>query len=140
MGEGKMNGLTVKKVDKLIRHGAAGAHLDDRNLYLVVNSPNAAHWELRYQIDGRAHQMGLGSARNFSLEEARARAKKARQSLDDGIDPLAARRAERAALKAEAAKLFTFAQAAKGYLEQHEGKWGNARHAAQWRNTLAEYV
>jgi integrase len=135
-----MNGVTVKKVDKLIRHGAAGAHLDDRNLYLVVNSPNAAHWELRYQLDGKSHQMGLGSARNFSLEEARARARAARQSLDDGIDPLAARRGERAAAKAEAGKLFTFAEAARGFLKQHEAKWGNARHAVQWHNTLAEYV
>ena len=31
-----MNGLTVKKVDKLIRHGAAGAHLDDWNLDLLT--------------------------------------------------------------------------------------------------------
>ena len=84
--------------------------------------------------------MGLGSARNFSLEEARTRAKRARQSLDDGIDPLGVRRVQRAALKAEAAKLVTFGDAANGFLKQNEVKWENAKHAKQWRKTLAEYV
>src|SRR5262245_32468066 len=110
--------LTVKKVIKLLRRGEPGRYLDsgaagERGLYLVVASRTNAHWELRYQIRGRTRWMGLGSARVFSLEEARARARRERQRLADKVDPLAVRRAERATQAAQAATTLTFVEAAQ---------------------------
>jgi hypothetical protein len=66
--------------------------------------------------------MGLGSTETFSLEEARRRAHEARQLLADEIDPLDARRAERAK-QAAAARDRTFAAVAKEYFEAHEAGW-----------------
>ena len=48
--------------------------------------------------------MGLGSARTFTLEQARQRAKEAREKLADKIDPLEARRIERAEKAAAVAR------------------------------------
>lgn len=60
--------LTVKKVAKLMRCGVKGRYLDGgngvRGLYLIVGGKNAAHWELRYELNKRGHWMGLGSARD----------------------------------------------------------------------------
>jgi integrase len=90
--------------------------------------------------NGRTHYLGLGSAGAFSLAEARERARRARQLLADGIDPLAAKRAERAA-KAEAeAKLLTFAEAAQRYNDAHDARWTNARYAAQFLSSLKMYA
>src|SRR5262245_4253596 len=116
--------LTVKKVAKLLRRGEPGRHLDsgttgERGLYLEIGGRTAAYWLLRYQLRGRTRWMGLGSARTFSLDEARARAKVERQKLADKVDPLAVRRAERAKAAAAPAALI-FAEAAQKYFDQHE--------------------
>ena len=138
--------LTIKKVAKLLRQGEPGRHSDKgglegvKGLRLVVAGRNAAHWELRYQLRGRTRWMGLGSARTFSLEEARQRAKEARQKLTDKVDPLEARRAERAEQDLAAARELTFAEAAQQYFDQHETKWRNARHRAQFISSLRQYA
>ena len=55
----------------------------------------------------------------------------------DGIDPLEARRAQRAAAANNA---MTFQQCAAAYYEQHEGRWKNAKHRAQFLSTLQTYA
>jgi hypothetical protein len=135
--------LTSKRMTKLLRRGEPGRYRDGgdvRGLYLVIGSKASAHWELRYQLHGRGRWMGLGSARTFTLAEARARAQQARQKLADKIDPLDTRHAERAAQRLAAAKTLTFAEAAQAYYEQHEAKWRNRKHRAQFLSTLQTYV
>lgn len=56
------------------------------------------------------------------------------------VDPLAARRAARAALSAEQASFLNFEDAAKQYITAHEGGWKNQKHTAQWRTTLESYA
>ena len=60
--------------------------------------------------------------------------------MTDGIDPIAARDAQRAATLREAAHAVTFEQCAKAYIASHEAGWKNDKHRAQWRSTLASYV
>ena len=62
--------LTVKKVAKLINAGERGRYFDAAGLYLVIGGENSANWSCRYELDHRAHWMGLGSARVFALDEA----------------------------------------------------------------------
>jgi Arm domain-containing DNA-binding protein/integrase-like protein len=125
-------------------HGIAGRYLDGSNgvrgLYLIVGGKNHAHWELRYQLHGRGHWMGLGSAKDFSLSEARDRAPKERQRLHDKDDPLAARRAERAAKAAAGASTKTFKECADAYVAAHNSGWKSAKHGDTWISTLATYV
>jgi integrase len=143
--------LTMKKVAKLLRHGVPGRHIDSdsgdperqRGLYLVVHHKNSASYELRYQLNGSPHWMGLSSARVFSLPEARQRAEAARQQLADKLDPLDAKRSERAAAKlAKAAKrkALTFRAAAQRYFTQNETKWTNTQHRAEFLRSLERYT
>jgi len=129
--------LTVKQVAKLTE---PGRYRDERGLYLQVMSPTNRSWLLRFERDGRERWMGLGSAKTFTLEEARERARNARKLLADGIDPLEAKRASRAARALASAKVLTFKQAAERYFEDHSRKWSNPKHRAQFTSTLESYV
>lgn len=129
--------LTVKQIAKLTE---PGRYRDERGLYLQVMSPTNRSWLLRFERDGRERWMGLGSAKTFTLEEARERARDARKLLADGIDPLEAKRASRAARALASAKVLTFKQAAERYFEDHSRKWSNPKHRAQFTSTLESYV
>jgi integrase len=133
--------LKNKQVEKLIRAGEPGKHYDGRGLRLEIKGPSSASWVTRYQIDGVTRYMGLGSAFDFTLAEARERNRKlARQKIADGTDPVRARRAERTAKLAANAKTMTFAEACRRFLEQHSAKWESAKHRAQWQSTLTTYA
>jgi hypothetical protein len=74
-------------------------------------------------LDGRAREMGLGSAADFTLKEARERARRYRQMLKgDGTDPIDARQEVRAARRAAAAKSMTFRQCAVAYIAGHASR------------------
>ena len=129
--------LTAKKVEKLKRPGRYG---DGHGLYLQVVNPRNRSWLLRFERNGRERWMGLGPLHTFSLAEARERARKARQQLAHGIDPLHAREAQRATQALEAARAMTFEQAVRAYFDGHERKWRNAKHRAQFLSTLKTYA
>jgi hypothetical protein len=129
--------LTVKRIERLTQKGR---YLDSRGLYLQVLSRNNRSWLLRWERDGRERWMGLGSLADFNLDEARERARRARQQIKDGRDPIEERRAERAARALEAAKRLSFEEATREYFRLHSKGWKNAKHRAQFTSTLATYV
>ncbi|HEY1982716.1 MAG TPA: Arm DNA-binding domain-containing protein [Xanthobacteraceae bacterium] len=132
--------MKAKATATKLRRGTPGRYFDGAGLYLVIASKTAAYWERRYELNGRAHWLGLGKARDFTLAEARERNRKISQLLADGIDPLAKKAAERAAEKAAALKAITFAAAAAEFFAQHESKWRNRKHRAQFISSLREYA
>jgi integrase len=127
--------LTVKSIPKL----SVGRHHDRDGLYLKI-TPTAGSWLQRYQRDNREHWLGLGPLRDFNLEEARDRARKARQGLRDGVDPIQAKAAQVIQRRLEDAKNVSFADASRQYFAQHEKKWSSTRHAAQFLNTLQHHA
>src|SRR5262249_37077478 len=110
--------LTSLEVNAL-RH-KIGTHRVAANLYLKVrpakHGGTRASWVFRYETsDGdkrKGKHLGLGSMRDFTYAEAKERARKQRQLLADGVDPLQQRRSEETAAKLEAAKAITFGQCA----------------------------
>jgi integrase len=128
--------LNVKKVNKL---SEPGRYCDGAGLYAQITSTGRS-WVLRYETRGRERWMGLGPLRDFTLDEARERARKARQLLRDGIDPLDAKKAERDAQALDAAKRLTFEEAARQYFDQHERKWSNEKHRRQFLSSLTTYA
>jgi integrase len=58
----------------------------------------------------------------------------------DGLDPIEAKRARVAALRAADAKAMTFRQCAEGFIKDNEKEWTNAAHHQQWISTLSTYV
>jgi integrase len=131
--------LTEKRVAKLKESGRYGDG-NRSGLYLQVKGPKNRSWIMRYERDGRERWMGLGSLNVFTLQEARERARRARQQIADGIDPLDARAAERSQRVLEAARSITFEKAAQAYFDAHQASWKNPKHAAQFGSTLRDYA
>ena len=107
-----------------------GRHIDGRGLMLVVKPIGARSWVLRYQLNGRRHDMGLGPYPEVTLARAREKALEARRQVVDGTDPLRSR----------PPKPLSFHQAAQELIESKRAGWRNAKHAAQWNSTLETYV
>ncbi|HSR81725.1 MAG TPA: integrase arm-type DNA-binding domain-containing protein [Hyphomicrobiaceae bacterium] len=132
MAEGKLTALKVAKLTKVGRYGDGGG------LYLQVSTFGTKAWVFRFQIGGKPRTMGLGPLDTVSLAEARTRARQARQAILDGVDPIAHKQAQRAAVMVEAAKAVTFQECAEAYIAEHSKRWKNEKHIAQWRSTLAK--
>jgi Arm DNA-binding domain len=129
--------LTLKTINRLFE---PGRYLDEHGLYLQVLSPTNRSWIFRFQKDGRERWAGLGPLHTINLHEARERARKARQQLLDGIDPIEAKLAARDAQRKEEIASITFKEAAEKFLSLYEDTWRNAKHRQQWRNTLKDYA
>jgi integrase len=119
-----------------------GFHHDGGGLYLDVR-PSASGmtrvWVFRYTRHGRAHTMGLGPLHTISLKDARERAREARRLLLDGVDPIDAREAHRAAQRVSSATTITFKDGAERYIDAHSAGWG-PKQEPEWRSTLARYA
>src|SRR5262245_31480287 len=118
------------------RHGCPG-------LYLLVKagerkptsgkhnqpSPGRRSWVVRCALNGRRVELGLGSLRESTLEQAREDARALRRQVRDGSDP----RRTRAARKA---KRTLFREVAEQVWTEQAKHLRNEKHAAQWRVTL----
>lgn len=131
-----INKLSAVDVAKKSRPGRYG---DGGGLWLQVSKWGTKAWLFRFTMKGRAREMGLGDVATFSLKEARERARKARQMVADGIDPIEARKEARAATVEDRGRI-TFAEASARYMKAHASGWRNAKHAEQWQSTLATYA
>jgi integrase len=129
--------LNAREVATLKEPGRYG---DGQGLYLQITKGGVQSWLLRYERNGRERWMGLGPLHTIGLQGARERARKARQQLLDGRDPLETRRAERARVALEQAKAVTFEEATTAYFNTHQAKWRNAKHRAQFLSTMREYA
>jgi integrase len=110
-----------------------GRYTDGNGLYLVVDPSGAKRWVLRTVIKGKRTDIGLGSISLVSLAEAREEATRLRKIARTDGDPLAERRRERRVVP-------TFEEAARTFHGTLAGSWRNVKHAAQWINTLRDYV
>jgi integrase len=77
---------------------------------------------------GKQRPIGLGSARDVPLKDARELADACRQALRTGRDPRS--------VLAKAAGELTFDAAARELIESMAPGWRNAKHRAQWSMTL----
>jgi integrase len=130
-------GLTALKVEKL---KIPGRYADGGGLYLEVKETGAKSWLFRFAKDGKRTQIGLGSTTTLSLLDAREKAAQCRRTLIEGSDPLAERKAIAVQRQIEAARTKTFRQCALAYIDAHRSGWRNAKHAAQWTNTLTTHA
>ena len=114
--------LTARRVETA---KTPGMYADGGSLYLRIAPGGSKQYIFRYIRNGRLHDMGIGPTHTLSLAEARERATEARKLLLDGIDPVAAKRARFAALRAADAKAITFKQCVEGFIRDNESSWTN---------------
>jgi integrase len=128
--------LNTAKLRTLTKPGTYG---DGAGLYLQVRGPSQRSWVFRFKIGGQGHLMGLGAHPEVGLAEARDAATAARRAVRGGVNPIDQRKAERADVAARAG-LNTFSEVAQAYIQSHGDGWRNAKHRAQWVNTLETYA
>jgi integrase len=133
-GHGRLTAIAVaKKRDR-------GLYADGSGLYLQVAGSGARSWIYRFMLDGRPRWMGLGSANDIALAEARIRAAECRKTRADGKDPIEARKDKLRVARLDAARGLTFEECAKAFIEAKKVGWRNSKHAAQWSSTLETYA
>ena len=134
----KRKRLTAKAVEKQRRAGYFG---DGQGLYLQVTAAESKSWVFKFTLHGRAREMGLGRWPDNSLAEARELAQAARQLKARGLDPIEARKAERAAQALEAAKDdITFEEAARARHKDKAGEFRSEKHRQDWIRSLELYA
>jgi integrase len=71
---------------------------DSGGLYVEVAKTGSRLWRLKYRFGGKEKRLALGSYPATGLKDARAKAQKARELLDNGIDPSIEKKAAKVAL------------------------------------------
>jgi integrase len=99
-----------------------------------VSKGGSKSWVFRYALEGRKRDMGLGGFSTFTLAEARERARRMRQLVANGIDPIDDRKAKRTG----AVSMLTFRQCAERYVAAHEASWRNG--GVEWLASLAKHA
>jgi len=129
--------LTVKLVDAL---KVPGYYSDGCNLYLRVSNSLNKSWVFIYKKDGKRTELGLGGYPARSLADARWEADGHNRQILEGLDPLYEKRRHEQMRRVQRAKLMTFADCAKAFIEAQRPGWKNPKHVLQWQTTLAQYV
>jgi integrase len=118
-----------------------GTYGDGGGLWLQVTAAAGGRyhrsWTFRFtDFSGRRREMGLGPIETVSLPDAREAALQCRKQLLANVDPIEARKAERAARRVAAAKVVTFDECAHAYLAAHGNEWSR-KHTQQWAKTIS---
>lgn len=124
-----MGKLNPKQVENLAE---PGTYEDGDGLRLVVKATGRKSWVLRFQLNGKRREMGMGSYPEVSLKAARLAAADQRKLLAAGADPMAARdserEAQREAQRIKEARHVTFEVLATEYQTAHGSAWSD-----KWR-------
>lgn len=133
-----MAALAGKLTKKLVDNLGPGRHGDGSGLYLVVDPSGARRWIVRVTVKGQRNakgaplrtDFGLGGADVVTLNAARERALEYRRMAKAGLNP-----------RFNAAReIPTFEELAQQVHIDRMPTWKNAKHGAQWLNTLRDYA
>jgi integrase len=121
----RLTDASVKKA----RPGPRTAKLfDGKGLFLEVTPAGGKRWRFKYRFGGKEKLLSMGTYPDTTLRVARERREEARRLLDGGIDPSAARRAEKASRSGSGAN--SFEAIARQWLYKKSSGW-SADHTAR---------
>lgn len=132
----ELSALEVGRMKTPGNHAVGGV----AGLYLYINEASARSWVLRTMVGDKRRHMGLGGFPDVPMAQAKEKARKARDDISQGVDPIAQRKAATSLLRSKQATEKTFEQAAEGFLQAHGDTWRNPKHRAQWASTLETYA
>ena len=131
----ELSAVQVQRLKQPGLHAVGGV----AGLMLQVTPTGARSWILRVMVGTKRRDLGMGGFPTVTLAQARERAREARELIWKGIDPVAEKQAQRRAL-AQSQAIPTFDECARMYLAGKRAEFRNAKHAAQWANTLRDYA
>lgn len=106
---------------------------DGHGLFIMINPNGSKLWRYKYRFHGKQKTLALGAYPVVSQANARKRHWEARQQLAAGIDPSAARKAERAATQTSMRN--TFEVVAREWIKKQAGEWSDD-HTERVRHSL----
>lgn len=136
----KAKELVPAKVKSLARKPGFWAVGGVAGLHLQVSENLAASWILRIKVGDKRRDVGCGAYPEVQLAQARKKASEKRAQVEQGIDPVEARKAVIASLKASQAKALTFEQAARACHTAKVSEFRNAKHKDDWLSSLERHV
>ena len=123
--------LTTRKLTSL----PAGKFNDGQGLWLHKRSKDRGRWFLRFSLDGKRNEMGLGGWPSVSLAEAREKASEARKLVRDKIDPIQYRRKQQ-----HLSTRMTVEAAIKSCFEAKRAELKGEGNAGRWMSALNVHV
>lgn len=145
--------LTDRKARTIKPDGKAMPHGGIQGLTLEPSpTPGCGKWVLRYTspVTGKRRKAGLGSFPLTSIAEAAKAAMEMRLAIANGQDPLIGKSGGQAQPAqtyridapsvSQKAQTPRFEEAANALYASLSPGWKNAKHAAQWINTLRQYA
>jgi integrase len=93
-------------------------------LCMEISPSGGKLWRLRYRFEGKAKLLALGAYPAVGLADARQRRDEARKLLANGVDPGAAKKAQKAAKAERAAN--SFEVIAREWFEKKRGEWAKS--------------
>jgi hypothetical protein len=131
----------VSLTDTAIRRSRAAEKpyklADGQGLHLLINPSGSKLWRWKYRHNGKEKLMPFGAYPNVSLADARVRLAEARQMLAAGVDPMAQRKAEKAAEKFSTEN--SFANVAACWLEHWQDD-KSQRHVVTTRRRMESNI
>ena len=103
-------------------------HADGGGMYLLVKA-GVRYWRMDYTHASKRKTLALGVYPEVSLAKARKRREEARELLAEGLDPSAAKRAEKLATRVAAVN--TFEAVAREFHATQASGW-SPRYATRW--------
>lgn len=100
-----------------------GRHTDPLTpgLHLWVKPSLKKYWIYRYTLNGKRHNIGLGSFPTVSIKDARLKAQRAALGLAEGVDPQASKKPAPEAMPAPSSP--TFRDFAEQWISDNESGW-----------------
>lgn len=129
-GQNKLTAVAVK-------NAGPGKYSDGSGLWLHKRKDGGSQWFLRVTIHGRRREMGLGSASEVSLKEAREAAEQWRRVARSNVDPIK----ERERLRREATRnLHLLEDVAKDAFESRKAELKRDGVAGRWFSPLEGHI
>lgn len=132
----ELSALEISRLREAGHHAVGGV----AGLYLYVSDEGARSWVMRLIVGAKRRHMGLGGFPDVPVSLAREKARKVRQAVEAGIDPIAARHSAKSALASQQASDKTFKDAAEAFIKANADAWKNPKHRAQWTSSLEAYA
>lgn len=137
----EMSAIEVKR----LRHPGRGRNVTFAvggvsGLQLQITPTGARSWVLRTTVGRRRRDIGLGGYPDVTLAQARERARDAKEKIRQGIDPIEARKAIKAALVAAQRRGLTFDEAFRQYCDAKLMELGSDKDRVRWRSSIARYA
>lgn len=129
----KLDFQTVKNLKKPGRYTDALV----KGLHIWIKPTLSKYWIFRFSVQGKQHNVSLGSFPAVGVSEARIRAEEAREKLGQGIHLIKERQVQK---QDTSVSKPTFREYALACVETKRAEWKNQKHGDQWVYTLKEFA